>query len=299
MAVVSVKERHERRRSSYRDGKMVHTLVFLVTCDDIADGPAAAISASAVPGPGSWLLTSPPARLSGKDCDPVQASGLHFDVLTEFTTPDPTAPPENPLDRPPEYSWGSADTTEPYFIDQSTNGPNGSGVPVVNTAGDAFESFLERERGEMTITMSRNEATHDAATADAYSHTVNKSSVMLDGTTFAAGTLKLSPITAQKVKEKLSDNTVVTYYKRTFLFKARHAGWRDHPLDIGFSELKTRRSVLDPVATKPIVDSNGLNVTKPYPLDGAGHKKPNATDTAAVLEFQPYTEKDWTPLAIT
>lgn len=300
MAVKSVKPRHERRRSSFRDGKLVHTLVWLVTCDAIGDGPATAITAPGVPGPGSYLLgVTPRAKLSGKECDPVQSSSNHFDVVCEFTQVDDPEPDPNPLHRAPEYSWEYTDATEPYFIDASTKGADGKGVPVVNSAGDAFEQFMERESGELVIKMTRNEATYDAAALDVYKHTVNKFPVTLDTTTYAVGTVKLSPITATKMWERMPDDTVVVYYKRSYVFKARHEGWHDHPLDVGFNELKKRRNQDDPITTVPIVDANGLPLAKPWPLDGKGNKQKNVTDKPAELDFQPYIEMDWTPLAFT
>lgn len=307
MAVKSVKQRHERRRSTFRDGKLVHTLVFMVTCDAIGDGPATAITASGVPGPGSYLVgVLPKAKLSGKDCDPVQGSGMHFDVVCEFTQVDDPEKPDNPLEAPPEFSWTYAETTEPYFIDETPDDvstPDGKHGPrpVVNTAGDAFENFMDRESGVLTITMTRNEATYDPSVLDAYKDTVNKNAVTLDATTYAAGTLKLSPITATKqyatLHDETHDGTKIIYYKRVYVFKARHEGWRDHPLDIGFNELVPDPSDPNkPGKVLPIVDSAGLVIKKPWPLDGHGRKKPKATDKPEVLEFRPYKEMDWTPI---
>ena len=72
MAVKSVKERTERRRSSYRDGKTVHTRVFLVECTASSDGTAVALTASdgatRIPGPGEYFNGVP---FSGKDADAV------------------------------------------------------------------------------------------------------------------------------------------------------------------------------------------------------------------------------------
>ncbi|HEV7299620.1 MAG TPA: hypothetical protein VGN72_09670 [Tepidisphaeraceae bacterium] len=47
MPVTDVAERFDRRRSSIKDGKVSHTRTWLVTCDAITDGTAAALTASA------------------------------------------------------------------------------------------------------------------------------------------------------------------------------------------------------------------------------------------------------------
>src|SRR5206468_868306 len=115
-----------------------------------------------------------------------QNSGVHFEVTVEFTTVDPAKTVADPLARPPEINWGGSEATEPYFLDRSKPDPK----PKVNTAGDPFEQDKERECGEMTITITINEPTHDAALADTYSHTTNLNDVTIDGTIYAAGTLK-------------------------------------------------------------------------------------------------------------
>jgi hypothetical protein len=300
MAVVSVQPIHERRRSSYRDFKTVHYLLWLVTCDQPTDGPATAIVANGVPQYGTAFVNvdGSVAYLTGIDVDVRGNSDRHFEVMVEFTY-DPTAPDDNPLNQPWGFSWSYQETTEPYFIDQSTNGPpvNGvnTGAPVVNSAGEAFEQFMQREKGLLTITMTRNEASHDAAADDAYSNTVNLNDVTLDGATLLAGKVKLSPIAAVKSYKKLRSGTTLTYYAKTYVFKARHEGWLDAPLDVGFNEL-TGNKTLNTQSLRPIVDSNGMPIKKPWPLDGTGKKKPNATDSPNALSFQPYTKMDWTAL---
>lgn len=297
MAVVSVQPLHERRRSSYRDQKTVHNLLWLVTCDAATDGPATAIVASGVPQPGSAFVNvdGSVAYLSGIDVDVRGPSDRHFEVMVEFTTLGPNDPDDNPLNQPWGFAFSYQDTTENYFIDQSTNGPGGVGVPVVNAAGEAFEQFYQRESGILTITMTRNEATHDAAADDQYSNTVNEGDVTLDGATLLAGKVKLSPIGAVKSYKKMRNNTTLTYYAKTYSFKARHEGWHDAPLNVGYNEL-TGQKTLNTQGLKAIVDSNGMPIKKPWPLDVNGQKKPNATDTPDALDFQPYLTMDWSPL---
>lgn len=39
-----------------------------------------------------------------------------------------------------------------------------------------------------------------------------------------------------------------------------------------------------------------MPLAKPWPLDDKGNAKPNASDTPATLDYQPYTSMDWSPL---
>src|SRR5690606_23964783 len=104
---------------------------------------------------------------------------------------------------------------------------------IVNSAGEPFEQSFERESSELTITMTRNEETFDAAFADQFSHTVNEGAIVLDQTTFGPGTLKLSPISATGPHVE----NFVTFYRVTYIFKARRSGWKDKRYDVGFNEL--------------------------------------------------------------
>jgi hypothetical protein len=292
MAVIEVKELHQRRRSSVKDGQVTHTRAFLVTTDNIEDGTVVAISAVGVPRYGEPHPVDAACKVSSVDADPVKDSGVHFEVVVEYVSGQLVGTVGNPLDRPPEISWGGSEATAPYFLDCSAE-PK----PVVNSAGEPFDNYLEREVGEMVITVTCNEATHDAADADTYSHTINSHPLKLDTTTFAAGTLKLSPIQATKVKERVEeDGSVmnVTYYRRTYTIKARHEGWNDKPIDVGLNE--RTGDLAKGFKLKPILDQTNQPVKRPWPLDGLGKRKPNPTDKAGVLEFKPYKQVAWTGL---
>lgn len=297
--IVAVEPIWERRRSQYRVNKMTHYLMWLVTSDDGNDGPALAILADGIPDPGTAFVDADGnvAYLSGLDVDPRAGSDRHFEVQAEFTTLDPSAPDDNPLNQPPGFTWSYQESTENYFQDNTPVSATPPGpYQVTNSAGEAFEQFLQRENGMLTITMTRNEATNNAAANDAYSHTINQGAVSLDGTSFGVGILKLSPIGAVKSFKTLRDGTALTYYAKTYVFKCKTAGWDDKPLDVGFNSL-VGNTTTNTQSLRRIIDANGNPVTKPWPLDGSGNKKPNATDTPFVLDFKPYKTADWTALA--
>jgi hypothetical protein len=303
MPVTDVAERFERRRSSIKDGKVSHTRTWLVTCDAIGDGTAAALTASAsgvtIPRYGDRLFPANAFILATSiDAEPVANSSVHFEVSVEYTTVDIGSRLVTPLDRPPEITWNASESTEPYFMDCSAPTPK----YVANTAGDPFDQFLERESGSLVIQITLNEATHDAALADTFSNTVNAEAITIDATTFAPGTLKLSPITATKVFETIESagyETRYVYYRRSYNLKARRDGWKDRPLDVGQNELVSDPAQpTKPPKLMPILAATSTRVSRPYPLDGNGRKRATPTEAPAVLEFLPYTVKSWATLAI-
>jgi hypothetical protein len=305
MAVVSVGEIWQRRRSALRNGNLVHYLMWKVICDNPADGTPTAIGADGIPQTGAVFVDvyGNTATLTAQDCQPSSGADRVFEVQIEFTQDAPGALDDNPLNQPPTFRFDYAEKTEPYFQDMSTNGPGGTPVPVVNSAGDAFDQYQQREAGELTVIMGRNEATHDAVADDAYSHTVNIGIVTLDGNEFADGTLKLSPIAAVKSSKTLKSGAVINYYAKTYTFKARKpqqgpsgqvSGWLDALLDVGYSYSvgdKTKGTQ----TTRPVM-IDGMPAKKPWPLDGSGNMKPNASDLPATLTFEPYATKDWSAL---
>jgi hypothetical protein len=295
MAVISVKEKFENRRSGKKPGEITHTRVFLVQCDERVDGTAVAISGNdgttAIPSLGDDHPKHTTAKVISIDGEPYNQHDLLFMVTVEYSTAqDKQAQAENPLLRPAEIVWGSTESTETFFRDANGNA-------VANSAGEPFQTLLDRETSELTISITRNEETHNAWFAESYSHTINSNIVTIDGTSFAPGVLKLSPITATKTTEN-----GYTFYRVSYSIKVRRDGWKITVLDTGFNELIDPNPDDEDVAKvlRPIVDgTTGMPIKNPWPLDGHGRKKPNPDDPPAQGQVQPYTEKDWSALDFT
>jgi hypothetical protein len=220
-----------------------------------------------------------------------------FEIQAEFVTLNPSQPDDNPLNAPATFAWSNEESSQPYFIDESTSGQGGGGVPVVNAAGDTFENLPTRDRSNLVITVGINSATHDPVAADLLSNTTNQDPITLDGTEYDTGTLRLKPISAVKQQKTLRSGTVVTYYAKTLTFLASHQGWHDHPLNIGFNEL-VGSATMNTQQLRKIVDANGNPVAKPWPLDPSGHKLQNPTDPPQALDFLPYAPADWSNVTI-
>ncbi|MGE5607719.1 MAG: hypothetical protein ACM359_00550 [Bacillota bacterium] len=297
MAVISVREKVDRRRSSCRDGKYQHARVFLVITDSPADGTAMALTADGIPGPGDAYHGVP---FSGKDAEPVQNSPNHFEVSVDYASSTSSSSSGStqqndvpPLEQEPEVSYGSEGVTEEMFLDAD-------GHPLTNSAGERFESTLEKERGITTITVVKNLAFWNPSDAEDVADTVNREIVILDGMRYAPGTLRLAHPTAQKHTSTISrwGNTwQEEYYRATFTFHARKDGWGLNLLDVGFNELYEKQEYVEGVPVmvmkrRPILEA-GSKCRLPWPLDGEGHKMPSADDPAAILHFTRYPAASW------
>ena len=306
--IKSIKEMFDRRRSGIdENGSLTHVRAFLVTSDDINDGPAAALTAAVgtvqVPRFRDGHPKNDGTKAMSLECQPHQDSALHFVVTIDYSVPDNEAQPANPLAAPAEISYGASESTEGCLYDRSPQPADWNpieegkwlGLPYANTAGDRFDEFKERESSELVITVVTNEEAYNPNEMETYSHTVNDAVVTIDGQGYAAGTLKLSPITAAKVRENN-----LSFYKVTKTVKARRDGWDDRLFDIGLNELDYTTPQPPPRKTKcgrrPILDGAGLKISKPWPLNGKGKKKTNPTDIPATLTRRPYSHKDWSNL---
>ena len=302
MAVKTVNERFQGRRSEWRNGKLVHLQEWLVTCDDKADGPAVAIAAddnkgNKIPGPNDAPDYDPTASLTALIATPHHENERKFVVQAEFTSTSFGVSITDPLQRPPEISYAGTDATEPYFIDRSDTPKR-----VVNSAGDPFSRFLDRETGEISFTITVNEATFNTVTMDSFKHTVNAAPVTVDGVTYDTGTLKLGVPTAVKTTERVQSDVgdvfeIVTFYRVTYPVKARADGWDDSEVDEGLNELIPNADPSKPAKLKPILDSGtSLQTDQPQLLDGAGRKKqpgPGGTITPTTVTFKPYRSTDF------
>jgi hypothetical protein len=302
MAIVSVKEKFDRRSTRKRkDGSntiTTHTRVWIVECSDIRDGTAEAAEAAGVPQIGEAHPQSFGCECTSVDADPLDRDSHRFEVTAEYSDEADAGGSDRelpPLDRPWDISWGGTASTGPYFIDTEDK-------PVVNSAGEAFDSFLERETSELTITITKNHDRGDPGTDELYSNTTNDNDVQIAGTVFLSGTLKLSPIQASHVTET-SGGYTISYWRKTFQMKARRDGWTERLEDRGYNERIPEQIDHDGDSTtiykmRPILDTNAQNARKPQLLDGDG--KLLAIDAPPVeLEFKPYQPLGWAGLGFT
>lgn len=329
MAVLEVKERTNRRRSSRSDGKTSHTRVFLVVCDSITDGTAVAMLADGIPREGDEHPQDGDTEANSIEASPLGNDPLRFEVTVQYETPENELQTigqnadTHPLDRPWDITVNGSETVQAYFRDRSPKpaswneaemGP-WTGKPVITSAGNPFDTLPERDASELQIEITRNEATRDIAADAEWSNQVNQYPVVIDGTTFAPGTLKLSPITSQRVVEQWKDawgiTREVTYYRYTYRLRARAETWADRMEDRDYVQLVP---VVDD-AGEPVLDEDDqqvreqteitvkdentgeqVPVRKPWPLDGAGLALKNPSKAPAQLTFHPYYARDFAPL---
>lgn len=78
---------------------------------------------------------------------------------------------QNPLNRPPQFIWGTAKYQRPLLYDYT-------GVPTINLAGDAFDPPFMVEDDRLTLTLIQNEAFYDNSVTIAYQGSINSDSFL-------------------------------------------------------------------------------------------------------------------------
>lgn len=267
--VTIIREEYAQEGNKYNAVRVYQVKVSDIN-DDVIDALYADDGTTAVDDVGdTWGAT----KAKSKSATAFNEDQLTYEVTVEYSSEvDPGwVFPENPLSMPNQYSYSGENITEPYFRDVA-------GDPVVNSAGDDYAELPQRERNYRTITITRNAATYDDATASAYIERINSGSVSINAVSYAARKLRISNYDATGPHEQNG----VEYWTETIVVKVRPEGWDDKLEDRGLNELASGK-------LKPILDAKHEAIVAPYPLDGMGGAKANPTDTPAQRTHKPYT----------
>lgn len=178
---------------------------------------------------------------------------------------------EDPTDRPAEITWGGNEFEEEVLSDVND-------LPVKNSAKEFFSTQPKRLTGFPQLTISKYLTSADWSTLDVIGLAFKYSAVSFGagGKTIGANEGLMGLITS--TREYIND---AFYYKVTFPIYLRPDWSTDSVEDLGFSELNVNG---DPV---PIA-IDGFTPSYPYPLDGAGARKANASDQGEELTFSYY-----------
>lgn len=296
------KEKLDRRSSKVEQSKIAYQRVYQLVVSERVDEATARIYVQSVgPAPDLQIGQAHPidanAKLLTIDLEDEAEDGRQWLVTVAWQTltgggslsPDP-------FGRAPEIEWDQSPETIPIFKDFSTTPKE-----IKNSAGQKFDNAPTRDRGLLTLQFVRNETPSHYKTVllplMAFDYVVNSASFTIDGVSVPALFAKLG-IRATKVIENS-----IEYYRVTYTLQFRKGpvghesdGWREWIEDRGFYELFLGVSGL----WDPILDKRGLDISSPWPLNGAGVKRPNSTDPPAEIgPFKFYPEVSFSSLAFT
>lgn len=241
MAIVTVTERMHRRRGSKDAKETKYTRVFQVATDLPDTGPAAVLVATdpttaiTIPVVNEEYIPGAAALCRSIEATPEGDDGMLWQVVAQYSIPIAGTWTEvHPLSRPMEVYWDFQRTQEECFVDAITDAEHPNGHPILNAAFEAFDPPVMMDVSRPVLTMVRNEAAFDVASAMAAQDVVNNSLWPTSGGPGApAGTAKIASVTGQKVHE-LWGGSEITFYGVTYRLEFKHDGWRVWIVNQGF-----------------------------------------------------------------
>ncbi|HOQ06082.1 MAG TPA: hypothetical protein PKY88_12815 [Anaerohalosphaeraceae bacterium] len=171
---------------------------------------------------------------------------------------------ENPLEQEPKVEFLFAEHSEIVDVDREGNA-------LLMSSGEPLDPPLEEPFNDLVIRITRNEESFDPLLASQYVDTVNSNTMIINGTSFPAYTIKCESISASKFKWGSK-----TLWEVSYEFVVRTAakpgtseifGWRRRVLDQGFYKLENGKRVR-------ITDANGEPIVSPKLLNGSGGELP-------------------------
>ncbi len=210
---------------------------------------------------------------------------FHFRVMVNYdcTLDSGTQTPISPLMQPPEVSWSFAVSNEQ--IDTDT-----LGIPITNSAGEAFDPPITRDHSDLVLRYTRNELTFNKLVASDYKDAVNSDTFL----GFAPGHVLCTMFEADLMRA-----AALTYYRVRYEFQIRYDevktraggggiqtivfGWIKRVLDESYREDTGNVNPDGSPELEEIEDKNAVKISMPHVLDGSGKKLSAAAINAPPL----------------
>jgi len=206
-------------------------------------------------------------------------------VTVRYRTPSNTRTQTGaPGDRSPIITWGTQLESR-TFIDDYSDPPK----QYVNTAGQPFDPPPTTLVGvpyiEVTVWKTSSQFTGTVVPLISQCPIVNSASFTIDGVAFGARKLLA---TVERAEKEFEDTE--TYYRVSYRFLVNNDNWDLKLRSYGYYEKDISGK------WKPILDTEGSLVTRPFPLDPDGAAASDASSPGAQMTFRPYRVVSFTGL---
>lgn len=191
------------------------------------------------------------------DINMLGPSGVMYRAGVEYLIPDGgefEQFPDNPLDEEPVIFPEPASTNEPFDRDAD-------GLPILNSAGDPFESDPTRDVGELLLTITRNESSYDLAKALAFMNKTNDAQFTFPN----VGTVEKGQALCKHIRVVEGYKPSASYVRVVYSFGLHEDGFRTRILDQGYNGWY----LLAGLKSGKFHDNEGPR-SRPVRLDGQG-----------------------------
>lgn len=266
------------------DGTRTYTQVIEVISDSSSDGPGLALRAPGVPSKwdtyafGSEFDTR--AYLMSKEVDrPDGPDSKRYLITLNYSTLNAQQRRwiDHPLDRPAEVSSTFKSITS--ICDTDT-----SGNAIANSAGQVFDPPIEKEDARKILTVTRNFGSYNGGLS--YMNRTNSDAYL----GAAVGTLRITRFDEVRAFEEYGvegSEIEVEFWVRTVEMEYRPEGWHKKPLDVGTKDSSGNDLLI-----------NGIPVTTPVLLDGAGAVLNPQTDPPTYADYTVYLTANYASMGL-
>lgn len=281
-SIISVNEIMPGRSASINsEWKREYKRVWRVVTDDARVGPLTA--REAIPVGLADVYSTGLESDSGAYCLQVDVAaegddGKSWLVTASYGYYNPANRPANPLLKPIEVSWSTAQFERVAELDQDGN-------PIINSAGDFYDPPVTCDDSRPILSIKRNEATFNDTLADQYRDSIN-SDPFWNRSPYEC---KCHDIQASQS----FDADFGWYWTLNYTFEFNDDGWRRKILDSGYRYQNTGGTLV-----LNAVDGKGTPVSTPILLDGSGKKLADGADPI-FNETKVYKERSFSGLNLT
>ncbi|MDT8389441.1 MAG: hypothetical protein RRC34_02920 [Lentisphaeria bacterium] len=253
MAVVGTAQLIARGRSGRKDrgGQRSYRETYLVKTDTDTDSAVTVLGASGLPALNAGFTGDTSAIVMSLAPKVVGIGRRNWHVDVEYKTLQPTDFTADPLDTPPDISWGSYTLSEIAEEDKD-------GAAILNTAGDPYDPPIEIDRHYPLVTISRYQASYSPSSAFSVRDSLNSAAVTIAGLALSARQGLM--IDYDSVSETI-DGT--TYQRVTYRIMCKPgSGWVYRTVSRGYRALVG--------GERKVIYIDGEPASKPVHLDAAG-----------------------------
>lgn len=277
MAFVRLWEKEREGPSIDDKGRRTCRRTFGVLMNSPTDGGLTVISSPGLPSLHGMYVVGGEMDLGllVKSLEPRQDTGnpLVWEVTVSYDS-DTVTPEEgdpNPLARPPELAW-SVEKVK-VVVERDINGE-----AITNSAYEAFDPPIEKDKIILVLTITRNRAMFDAV--DAAQQIGKTNSLTWLG--FTERKARLDDRSAS-----LATENGLTFWKERIVVKIDEQTWNIFPLDAGFHERDGSGDIV------PSRDSGGALRQTAVLLDSFGFRIDLDEDDPVFLDYEIYEQMDF------
>ena len=252
---VAVSEVYDGRSTKVGLYLIRHHVRRFVATTTAGEGSFAVAFTGSVPSLGDAHPEDAVALCVDVDAKPKSGEPAVWDITCKYTNdlPSDDIDDDDPLSQRPELSWGAEDFSR--FVGKDRNDK-----PILNTAGDRYEDPVEVVDGLPVLTIKKNKASFNAATAYAYNNSTN--SDVYRGAD--PGTLRVRITAVELWKGDAA------YWATSYTFRYNPEGWQPTIMETGLYQLYLGSHI--DCFVKGATPHDSEAVTHPVPLDANGEQ---------------------------